>query len=227
MRSGFHEHGLAIRFKLMRVQASAPSVSKPALSPRRATIAEWLAEPEERGAELLRGKLVYKALPSPAHGRAQGKLFAQLEPFDRRPAGAGKPGGWWLSLEVDIELAGDGVQPDLVGWRRDRVPALPQAAPDRAITERPDWICEVLSPSTASRDLGEKLGIYHRAEVTHYWIVDPLNRALTVYRWTAEGYVVALGVGGEMTVRAEPFGDVEIRIGALFGQDEPDEENAR
>jgi Uma2 family endonuclease len=191
-----------------------------------ATLAEWLAQPEERAAELIRGKLVYKALPSPAHGRAQGKLYAQLDPYDRRASGAGKPGGWWLSLEVDLELGGEGVRPDLVGWRRARVPTLPRAAPGKAIVERPDWVCEVLSPTTASRDLGEKLAIYHRAEVTHYWIVDPLNRTLTVYRWTGDGYVVALGCGGEMTVRAEPFGDLEIHVGVLFEEAAPEEPSA-
>jgi len=203
------------------VPTTALSETRP--SPPRATIAEWLAQPEERGAELIRGKLVYKALPSAAHGRAQGKLYAQLDPYDRRPSGAGKPGGWWLSLEVDIELAGEGVRPDLVGWRRSRVPALPRAEPGKAITERPDWICEVLSPTTASRDLGEKLVVYHRAEVTHYWIVDPLNQTLTVYRWTADGYIVALGCGGQMTVRAEPFSDLEIPIGVLFEDASPGE----
>lgn len=66
--------------------------------PRRATFADWLAEPDDRAAELIHGWLVYKALPSPEHGRAQRKLGALLDVFDGLPGEAGRPGGWWLSL---------------------------------------------------------------------------------------------------------------------------------
>lgn len=190
---------------------------------RRATVAEWLDEPEERGAELIGGRIVYKALPRPEHGVAQGTLYALLRPYHRRPGDAGKPGGWWLSLEVELELVGEGVRPDLLGWRRDRVPALPVPGPSGAVTEPPDWIGEVLSRSTAARDLGDKLDLYHRAQVRHYWIVDPYNETLTVFRWTQEGYVAVLGAGRDRTVRAEPFEAVELRLGELFGEGEEEE----
>ena len=65
--------------------------------PRRATLAEWLAQPEEKAAELIRGRIVYKAFPSPAHGRAQRKLGTFVDVFDGIPGEAGRPGGWWLS----------------------------------------------------------------------------------------------------------------------------------
>lgn len=187
---------------------------------RRATIADWLREPEEKGAELLGGRILYKAHPAFEHGQAQRKLGEYLGPFDRRPAGAGKPGGWWISTEVDIELCGEGVRPDLAGWRRDRLDRRPGAGPDSAVLERPDWVGEVLSPSTASRDLGQKLALYHRAQVPHYWIIDPSNQTLTVYRWSADGYVVVLGAGKGEAVRAEPFEAIELRVELLFGDGE-------
>ncbi|MGK4006815.1 Uma2 family endonuclease [Sorangium sp. So ce1036] len=189
------------------------------LRPERATIADWLAEPDERGAELIHGRLVYKAAPSPEHGRAQRKLGALLDAFDGRPGEGGRPGGWWLSIEVDLQLAGGGVRPDLVGWRRDRVPALPEAPPGGAISERPDWVAEVLSCSTAARDLGDKRSIYHAAGVGHYWIIDPANRMLIVYRWTREGYLLALSAGADALVRAEPFDALELGVGLLFGDE--------
>ncbi len=65
-----------------------------------------------------------------------------------------------------------------------------------------------------------KLTIYHPAGVPHYWIVDPQNRTLLVYRWHPEGYVVLLGAGGDKTVRAEPFDALELRVGLLFGDEE-------
>lgn len=186
---------------------------------RRATLAEWLAQPEERGAELIGGHIVYKAMPSPEHGRAQRKLGEALGPFDRRASGLGRPGGWWLASEVDVVLQGEGVRPDLLGWRRDRLPELPRPSPGGAVTERPDWIAEVLSSSTASRDLGDKLVLYHAAEVPNYWIIDPSNRTLLVYRWLREGYVAVLGAGSDKIVRAEPFEALELHVGLLFGDD--------
>ncbi|WP_437726385.1 Uma2 family endonuclease [Sorangium sp. So ce861] len=189
------------------------------LQPERATLADWLAEPDDRGAELIRGRLVYKAVPSPEHGRAQRKLGALLDAFDGRPGEGGRPGGWWLSTEVDVELFGEGVRPDLAGWRRDRVPALPKAPPGGAVTERPDWVAEVLSSSTAARDLGDKRSIYHAAGVGHYWVLDPANRLLIVYRWAREGYLFALSAGAGEPVRAEPFEALELRVELLFGDE--------
>ncbi|WP_437579055.1 Uma2 family endonuclease [Sorangium sp. So ce887] len=202
------------------------SVTLPAvrtLQPERATLADWLAEPDDRGAELLHGRLVYKALPSPEHGRAQRKLGAFLDAFDGRLGEGGRPGGWRLSTEVDLELAGEGVRPDLAGWRRDRVPALPKAPPGGAVAERPDWVAEVLSSSTAARDLGDKRTIYHTAGVGHYWVLDPANRILIVYRWAHEGYLFTLSAGAGAPARAEPFEALELRVGLLFGdEDEPE-----
>ncbi|MFO0758505.1 MAG: Uma2 family endonuclease [Byssovorax sp.] len=183
---------------------------------RRATVAEWLAIPAEKAAELLRGRIVYKAFPSPEHGRAQRKLGVSLDLFDRRPGEAGTPGGWWLSTEVDLDLGGEGVRPDLLGWRRDRVPRLPSAPPGQAVTERPDWVGEVLSPSTAARDLGDKMDIYHAAGVPHSWVIDPANRTLVVYRRTESGYLRVLGAGAGALVRAEPFEAIDLHVEVLF-----------
>lgn len=192
----------------------------PAAPERRATVAEWLAEPEEKGAELIHGRIVYKAQPKPLHALTQIKLGVALDPFNCRPAGAGRPGGWWIMPEVDMLLRGEGVRPDLAGWRRDRVGKMPEPGPDGVVTERPDWVGEVLSTSTASRDLDDKLRIYHRAEVTHYWILDPQNRILIVYRRTPDGYLFVRGASAKITVRAEPFDALELSVGFMFGDDE-------
>jgi Uma2 family endonuclease len=200
--------------------AASARVATDARVQRLATLAEWLAQPEELGAELIGGRIVYKAMPSPEHGRAQRKLGEALGPFDSRTSGSGRPGGWWLASEVDVVLRGEGVRPDLLDLRRDRVPELPRPSPGGAVTERPDWIAEVLSSSTASRDLGDKLVLYHAAEVPHYWIVDPNNHTLLVYRWLREGYIAVLGAGSDKIVRAEPFEALELHVGLLFGDDD-------
>ena len=84
------------------------------------------------------------------------------------------------------------------------------------IAVRPDWICEVLSASNASNDLVKKMRVYHRASVPHYWIVDPDRETLAVYRWTADGYLLALTAERGDRVRAEPFADIEIDVTELF-----------
>lgn len=189
------------------------------LGARRASIADWLAEPEEKGAELIGGYLVYKAFPKPEHGRAQRKLGRFVDPFDRRPGGAENPGGWWIASEVDMILIGEGVRPDMVGWRRDRLAELPKPGPEGAVIERPDWVAEVLSASTAARDLHDKLSIYHEAGVPHYWILDPSYSILSVFRRVPEGYLLVIAAKAGMTIRAEPFDAIELSVGFLFGDE--------
>lgn len=169
--------------------------------------------------EVLAGELVRKADPSAEHGDAQAGLVATLRPpFHRHPGGPGGPGGWWILTEVEVELfPHEIVRPDVVGWRRDRVPERPTGRPVRA---RPDWICEVLSSSNARTDLVDKLDLYARAGVPHYWIVDPETKTLTVHRLLSAGYLIAVRVGREACVRAEPFEEIELHVGTLFGDED-------
>src|SRR5882757_1755825 len=107
-----------------------------------ATVADWLAQPEDRRLELIDGELIEKAAPSFEHGLAQGRMAGALSgAFDRKAGGSGGPGGWWIATEVDVLLDGRGYRPDIAGWRRDRVPA---PLKERPVTIRPDWICEVV-----------------------------------------------------------------------------------
>lgn len=194
-------------------------MSAPASKPHRHTVAEWLAQPQERRLELIDGELIEKASPDYAHGVAQFGLSDLLRPEFHRRGGGGHPGGWWIVGEVDIQLGENGFRPDLAGWRRERVPVMPSTRP---IVLRPDWICETLSRSNASNDTIRKMWHYHRAEVPHYWILDPDTKSLAVFRNSPEGYVnVMVSQAGE-TVRAEPFAAIEIRVGLLFGEDRDD-----
>jgi Uma2 family endonuclease len=188
----------------------------------RATIADWLAQPEDGRAELIDGELIEKASPTFEHGMAQGQTVGVLGGlFGRKPGGSGRPGGWWLAPEVDILLDGRGYRPDIAGWRRDRAVERPS---ERPVTLRPDWICEVLSDSNRKIDTLTKLRRYHQAGVPHYWILDQTERTLTVYRHTSDGYLVALRASAEERVRAEPFDAVELHVGVLLGDDPDDTE---
>lgn len=202
----------------MHVEAADPV---PAVPPRRPpTIEDWLAVPEEARAEFIGDRLVYQGRPGPQHGRAQGTTFSFVrEPYDRRPGDAAKPGGWWLSQEVDMHIGGIGCRPDLVGWRRDRVPRLPRPDARGVVTEVPDWICEVLSPSTAQVDWGLKRRAYHQAGVPFYWLLDPDRGTLTVLRRVDEDYLLALVAVSDEAVRAPPFEAIELVVRDLFGDD--------
>ncbi|WP_437757394.1 Uma2 family endonuclease [Sorangium sp. So ce1389] len=193
-----------------------------AQKPAPATAADLLAIPEEqRFHEIVDGELVQKAVPSFEHGDAQSAIVAHVKsPFQRRPGGRW-PGGWWFATEVEVELAPDQVyRPDVVGWRHERSPERPSGSPVRL---RPDWVCEVLSPTNARHDTVKKMRAYQRCQLPHYWIVDPREETLTVYRWTPEGYLVALRAERGERVRAEPFGAIELQVGVLFGDEREDE----
>ncbi len=90
------------------------------------------------------------------------------------------------------------------------------------VRQRPDWVCEVVSPSNAKDDTIKKLRLYHRAAILHYWIVDPRDATLTVMRWSPDGYVTLMRAERGETVRPEPFPQIELSIGTLFGDDPPD-----
>jgi Uma2 family endonuclease len=133
----------------------------------------------------------------------------------------GGPGGWIILDEPECHLSDDRdvVVPDLAGWRR-------EALTDSAIPEcehgyysrTPDWICEVVSPgkANATRDREQKLALYERERVRHYWLVDPAQRTLDVYRLEGAAYrLVATGAADE-TIRAEPFDAIELRLSVLW-----------
>jgi Uma2 family endonuclease len=190
-------------------------------APRRATLEDFWAIPAaERYHELIAGAITPKATPSGEHGDAQAGIVGAIRPPFQRSPGRGGPGGWWIATEVEVLLDGvDIARPDVLGWRRERCLERPTGTPVR---QRPDWICEVVSPSNATDDTIKKLRLYHRAAVPHYWIVDPRDATLTVMRWSTDGYVTLLRAERGETVRPEPFPEIELAVGTLFGDDPPD-----
>jgi Uma2 family endonuclease len=190
----------------------------PSPAGKRATLEDFLAIPaSERFHELIDGELVRKAEPSGEHADGQGGIIVSIRaPFQRVP-GRGGPGGWWILPEVEVRLSsGDVVRPDVSGWRRDGMPARPTGFP---VERRPDWVCEVLSPSNAATDTVKKLRLYHGSGIPHYWLVDPRDKTLTVLRWSGAGYTTVLAAERGEVVRAGPFEPIEIDVGAIFGDD--------
>ncbi|HEX6277027.1 MAG TPA: Uma2 family endonuclease, partial [Polyangiaceae bacterium] len=128
--------------------------------------------------------------------------------------GRGGPGGWWILPEPGIELPNTPeISPDLAGWRRERMPSLPENEPIRVV---PDWVCEILSPSTQRHDLLIKKPYYARVGVAFHWLIDRSARTLTAYRLES-GRWLELGVyGDEREARIEPFDAVALDVSSFW-----------
>jgi Uma2 family endonuclease len=178
---------------------------------RQATYEDLVKLPDNLVAEIVDGELHASPRPAPRHAAAEGAVGALLGPPFR--FGRGGPGGWWILPEPEIHLVTDVVVPDYAGWRLSRLPSIPQKA---YFELAPDWLCEIISPSTASLDRTQKLAIYAREGVPHIWLVDPLARTLEVLRLEAGRWTIVASHSGAETVRAEPFGEVELALADLW-----------
>lgn len=182
------------------------------------TLDQLLSLPDEgRGFEVVHGSLVEKE-SGPRHGGAQLRFGEVLLSYNRRAGRGGGPGGWIFGSEVLIAFeARHLLRPDIAGWRRERLAEFPERP--AAVTVSPDWVCEILSPGNARNDTVTKKRVYHRHRVGHDWVLDPMRETLTVYRWTDEAFLEVLTAERGERVRAEPFGEIEVDVGVLFGDD--------
>jgi Uma2 family endonuclease len=177
-----------------------------------ATYEDLLNVPDHLIAEIIAGELITSPRPGPKHTRTASTLGIQVGgPFD---LGTGGPGGWWILDEPEIHLKEEVLVPDLAGWRRDLYPNLPSLGGH--FTAAPQWVCEILSKSTARVDRVIKLPVYAREKVEYVWLIDPELKTLDVFllndhRWTLLNSFVE-----NDKIRAAPFDAVEIDLGALW-----------
>jgi len=184
---------------------------------RRASYEDVLHAPDGLVAEVLNGDLYTSPRPARPHAEAASVLGMDLGgPFHR---GRGGPGGWIILDEPELHLARDILVPDLAGWLRTRLPAVP---PTPFLELAPDWACEVVSPGSERIDRERKLPIYAREHVSHVWLVNPLERMVEVFRLDGDSYRLVVTRGGTDRVRLEPFGAIEIELEALWPTAVPD-----
>ncbi|GMV43548.1 MAG: hypothetical protein AMXMBFR64_52640 [Myxococcales bacterium] len=185
---------------------------------RKATYDDVIRVPDHQIAEILDGELVVSPRPAPKHAAVGTLIGADLcGPFHRRQGGAGGPGGWRILDEPELHLGGHVIVPDLAGWRRERLPRLPDAA---AIEVVPDWVCEIYSPTSKRTDRLRKTRIYASLGVSHLWRVDPLELEVEILRLSGEHYLVVDVHSGAGTVRAEPFDAVPLDLGRWWDYDD-------
>jgi Uma2 family endonuclease len=192
---------------------------------RKATYQDVLDAPEHKVAEILDGELFLSPRPATPHANAGSAIGADLNSAFHRPPGDPKqPGGWWILDEPELHLGTDVVVPDLAGWRHERMPILRDMP---AFTMPPDWVCEIVSPSTGYLDRGRKMRIYAHAGVPHLWIVDPIIRTLEVYGLEGRRWIVASTHGGIDPVRAVPFDAIELEMARWWLPPAPEEADRR
>ncbi|WNG53613.1 Uma2 family endonuclease [Archangium gephyra] len=178
---------------------------------RKASYADLEALPEHVVGELINGELYASPRPAPRYAMAKAELLYELAgPFSR---GKGGPGGWRLIFEPELHFGEDVLVPDIAAWRRERMPRIPDTV---AVTLVPDWVCEVLSPSTRNLDHKAKLPVYAREGVRHVWLVDPNARTLEVFRLEGNHYLPMTPHSGQVRVRAEPFESLELHLSLLW-----------
>ena len=112
-----------------------------------------------------------------------------------------------------MHLGDDILVPDLAGWRRERMPELPDAA---YVTLAPDWACEVLSASTRRVDLHGKRPVYARERVAHLWLVDPTDRTLEAFELRDGQWVLIASAKDNEPISIRPFDAITFNLGALW-----------
>ena len=176
-----------------------------------ATYEDLFDLPEHIVGEIIHGQLITHPRPAPKHAIASSALGDELiSPYQK---GRGGPGGWWILFEPELHLSPHILVSDLAGWRRERLPRIPEIA---YFTLAPDWVCEVLSPSTARVDRGDKMLIYASQGVSFLWLLDPVLRTLEIFvlcngRWSLEQVYQQ-----DQTVQAVPFDAISFSLADLW-----------
>jgi len=170
-----------------------------------------VALPPHVTGQIVDGELHASPRPANPHALASSVLGQDIGGAYQR--GRGGPGGWWIVFEPELHFGPDIVVPDLAGWRRSRLPSIP---PTAFFTLAPDWVCEVLSPSTASFDRVKKMRVFAREGVGHTWLVDPNARTLEVFRLAEGRWVLLAAHEGTEIVHAEPFEEIAIALADLW-----------
>lgn len=186
-------------------------MSDPIERKKPATYQDVLDAPEHKVAEIIGGELRLSPRPAGPHASVASGLTMDLGgPFDR---GRGGPGGWMIISEPELHLGDEIVVPDLAGWRRERMNAVPD---DAYFTLPPDWVCEVLSKSTEKMDRIEKLPIYAAAGIRYAWLVSPRYRSIEAFRLQDGQWLLVGSYKDADRARIEPFDAIELDLATLW-----------
>jgi Uma2 family endonuclease len=178
---------------------------------RPATYDDLLQVPDHLVAEIIDGELITSPRPATRHAHAGAALLSAIHnPFHQ---GEGGPGGWWILFEPELHFKNDVLVPDIAGWRRERLPSFPDAA---FITVAPDWVCEILSPSTEQVDRVRKARIYARERVKTMWLVNLGPKTIEVYTSISGMWTLVSTHAGNETAAIEPLDAVPLELARVW-----------
>ncbi|MGH8552270.1 MAG: Uma2 family endonuclease, partial [Methylococcales bacterium] len=163
---------------------------------------QLIALPENLCGEIVAGRLYTQPRPAGPHALSASVLGGEL--YGAFQKGRSGPDGWWIIDEPELHFIRDVevLVPDLAGWRRERMPAIPR---DHRFEVVPDWVCEILSPSTQRKDRIAKMKSYARFGVAYCWLVDPLANTLETYALDGDQWRITGLYQEQETVCAAPF----------------------
>ena len=183
----------------------------PATARKFATYEDLFDLPDNVVGEIIHGQLITHPRPAPKHAVASSSMGGELiGPFQK---GRGGPGGWWILDEPELHLGPHILVPDLAGWRRERLPVMPDTA---FFTLPPDWICEVLSPGTVRMDRADKMPIYGEYEVSFLWLIDPTLHTLEAFVLRDGRWLLERVYQEDDEVRATPFEAISFPLRVLW-----------
>lgn len=172
---------------------------------------DFMNLPEHHIGEIINSTLYSQPRPAPKHARAFSVLGGQLgDSFDW---GGGDFSGWWILDEPELHIEGHILVPDIAGWQRERMPELPETA---WFDLAPDWVCEILSPSTAQKDRTVKMPVYAELGVKHLWLIDPDLKTLEAYQLENQRWSLMASLKDEDMVSTVPFDAIEFSLGGLW-----------
>lgn len=178
-----------------------------------ATYQDVLDAPETEVAQLIGGTLYTHARPRMRHSDVTTQLVRQLGNLDRRVQ---DDAPWRFLFEPELHMKEDVLIPDVAAWRVERFPSEQY---DRVnITVAPDWVCEVLSPTTARIDRVLKLPRYGPGGVEWAWLVDPQALTIEVFRYEQPHWVLQTVVSHETTVELPPFAGFDFPLAKLWAR---------
>ena len=190
--------------RILEVRPPTENLASPPSSTGPYRHADYLALPDEPRCELIFGRFYETPSPNVPHQLVNFLLARRLDDIARQS------GGLVLCAPIDVQLAEHStVQPDtlyLTSEHRSRARQIVEGAPD--------LIIEVISPSTARRDRGEKLRLYADSAVREYWIVDPAACQISFLVNRAGRFEVALALDGNY--RSEILTELTLDLADLW-----------
>lgn len=169
--------------------------------------------PENLTGEILNGQLYTNPRPSGKHVSVATNLSIDIgSPYQR---GKGGPGGWRILVEPEVHFVLDTevVVPDVAGWRKERLPEVPESHKFMVV---PDWVCEIYSPSSENIDRKIKMPLYARFGVSYLWMVHPIQQTLEAFKLHNGNWQLQGAFENKDEICVEPFESISIKMHELM-----------